>query len=561
MADSGVRLRQLQQIPVFALRQTMYDLLADEKAEAALRQRFGQLFNRRVQTVRQVVQRMGREQLTNLVAACPEIDDARIRALFEEYRYGSNPALHVYLFDKTGLDRDAMQGFRQRLEAHLTGFDADHGGALPRVRHLAISDLAALPDRPGVLEGVYRFETRMDYIDATENAACTYQMLYGLFWIKPADGFAIIHARSAEVLKALHRGIEQAVGVPMSPLVISKQLKNALPFLLRDSFRVGRLHDPDPGPGRFRWLTIADENPYAKGYQDLEERYPEVHSVRYRETLDDDRSTTLTIRCDRGALSLTGILRRSQLRAWTLDRLGQLISVLNEFRPNAPAYVATPALEDVKEMAPLNAAQRRHAVQIISALLTAKQSPTVGYQRLGVDALQLAADMGAWMRAQVPIEGADARPEGDGYLACPLCEATTFAIARGADGWEIECRGHRQQRWTTTLPLTGESAGGDTYMVDEDDLAAMLELLPSDALLEIVADVVNRHLPGYTFDLRRESFIVRGPNLVYYPDRSKVRDSELLSAKTVIYVNQQIGHLEGGEVIGVKPDVAEDARN
>lgn len=557
MTDSGARLRQLQQIPVFALRQAMYELLEDDKAEAALRRRFGQLLNRRLQHMRQVVQRLGREQLTNLVNASPEIDNVQVQALFEEYRYGSNPAFHVYLFDKTALDRDALQGFHQRLDAQFTTFGAAHSGELPRVRNLAVSDLQALPERPGVLEGVYRFETRMDYIDTVENAACTYQMLYGLFWIKPTEGFVIIHARNAEVLKALHHGIEKAAGVPLEPLVISKQLKNALPFLLRDSFRAGRLHDPDPGPGRFRWLTIADENPYAKGYQDLEERYPEVHSVRYRETLDDDRSTTLTIRCDRGALSLTGILKRSQLRAWTLDRLGQMISVLNEFRPNAPAYVETPALEDVKELAPFNTVQRRHVLQIISALLTVKQSPAVGYQRLGVDGLQLAADMGNWMRAQVPIEAVDARTDGDGYLACPLCEATMFAVSRQADGWEIECRAHRQQRWATALPLSGESATGDCYTLDEDDLAATLELLPSETFLETIADVVNRHLPGYTYDLRRESFIVRGPNLVYYPDRSKVRDSELLGAKTVIYVNQHIGHLEGGEVIGVKPDAGE----
>jgi hypothetical protein len=561
MSDSATRLRQLQQIPVFALRQVMYELLEDERAEAALRRRFGQPLNRRPQHMRQVIQRLGREQLTSLVAASPEIDDGRVQSLFEEYRYGSNPAFYVYLFDKTALDRDALQGFRQRLDAQLTASGAIHGGELPRIRGLAVSDLLALPDRPGVLEGVYRFETRIDYVDTAENAACTYQTLYGLFWIKPTEGFVIIHVRSADVLKALRHGIEKAAGVPLAPLVISKQLKNALPFLLRDSFRVGRLHDPDPGPGRFRWLTIADENPYAKGYQDLEERYPEVHSVRYRETLDDDRSTTLTIRCDRGALSLTGILRRSQLRAWTLDRLGQLISVLNEFRPNAPAYVETPTLEDVKELAPLNAAQRRHVLQMISALLTVKQSPTVGYQRLGVEVLQLSADMGNWMRAQVPIEAVEARADGDGYLACPLCEATTFAIFKRTDGWEIECRAHRQQRWATALPLTGESATGDSYTLDEDDLTATLELLPSETLLEMIADVVNHHLPGYTYDLRRESFIVRGPNLVYYPDRSKVRDSELLGAKTVIYVNQHIGHLEGGEVIGVKPDEGSNERD
>jgi hypothetical protein len=73
-------------------------------------------------------------------------------------------------------------------------------------------------------------------------------------------------------------------------------------------------------------------------------------------------------------------------------------------------------------------------------------------------------------------------------------------------------------------------------------------------LLQIIAEVINRHLPGHTFDLKRESFIIRGPHLRYYPDKSQVYDSAESGARTVIYVSQHIAHLEGGEVVGVKPE-------
>ncbi len=556
MSKSEARIRELQHIPVFALRQVMYDLLEDPKTEAVLRRRFGHILNRRLQHMRQAVQRMGREQLTTLVEACPEISDEQIHHMFEEYRYGSNPSFQVYLFDRTALDRDALQGIRERLEERFAAFGVERDSDLPRIRHLALNNLVSLPEKPSVVEGTYCFQTRMDYIDKAENAACTYQTAYGLFWLNPGEGYAIVHTRSPEVLKALRHAIEEAVGVSLAPLVISKQLKNALPFLLRDSFRAGRLHDPDPGPGRFRWLTVSDDNPYAKGYQELEERYPEVRSVRYRESIGDEHETTLTIRCDRGALSLTGTLSASLLRSWTLDRLGQLISILNEFRPDAPTYVQTPDLEQAAELAQFSPLQRTHVVQIVSALLTAKQAPLLSHHPLGVSALRLAADMGNLFKMQIPIEQADAVEEGAGYLACPICNATTLGVRSRGESWELECREHKRQRWATSLPVVADLAWQEHITLDEDDLESVAELLPSEVLLQAIAEVIGRHLPGYTFDLRRESFIVRGGSLVHYPDKSKMHDAELDGAKTIIYVNQSIGTLQGGEVVAVRPDPA-----
>ncbi len=555
MAEPGMRLRQLQQIPMFALRQAMYQLLEDEKTEEVLRRRFGHILSRRLQHMRQAVARMGREQLTALIDACPEISDEQVARLFEQYRYGSNPVLQVYLFDKIALRRDALQGLRSRLEEDLAAFDRAQDSGLPAIRQLAISELIALPEKPGVVEGIYRFQTRLDYIDELERATCTYQTLYGLFWLSPVEGYVTIQVRSAEVLRALKGALEKAMDVALAPLVISKQLKNALPFLLRESFRAGRLHDPDPGPGRFRWLTIADDEAYARGYENVEEHYPEVHSVRYREVLSDDRETTLTIRCDRGALSLSGILSAAQLRAWTLDRLGQLIGLLNEFRPNAPAYADTADMADLRELAPFSSTQRNYVRRMISALLTVKQSPLPGYQPLGVDTLMLAHEMGTWMRLQIPVEHLTTEEESDGYLACPICGgSTTFALQRRNGSWALECREHRSQRWAAHLPIVGETAAQETFILDEEELAMTIELIPSEGLLQVIAEVINRHLPGYTFDPKREGFIIRGPNLRYYPDKSKLHDSQLDGARTVIYVSQHVGHLEGGEVVAVKPE-------
>ena len=187
MNQSEARIQQLQQIPVFALRQTMYRLLEDENAERVMRERFGAILKRKLHHIRQAVQRMNREQLTSLIDACPEISDEQIRELFEEYRYGSNPSFYVHLFDKSTLGRQALQGLRQRFEAELEVFNLPREGGLPRMRRLALSDLVSLPERPEIVEGTYRFQARTDFIDASQNAVSTYQTLYGFFWVNSSE--------------------------------------------------------------------------------------------------------------------------------------------------------------------------------------------------------------------------------------------------------------------------------------------------------------------------------------------------------------------------------------
>ncbi len=552
MSEHEMRLQQLQQIPVFALRQGVYRLIEDRHTEGLMQERFQAILNRRPRNMKRMVQRLTREQITRLIDACPEISDDQIRELFEEYRYGSNPSFYIYLFDTKMLGHEALTEFRQRFESELEVFSQSQEEGLPRIRRLALNDLGSLLEHPEIIEGSYRFQARLDYIDEDQNALSTYQTLYGFFWLNAVEGYVTIHARSPEVLKALKHALEEGAGIYLTPLVISKQLKNALPFLLRESLRSGRLHDPDPRSDRFRWLTIADDDPYAKGYQSWEEHYPEVRSVQYREVIGETKETSLTIRCDQGALSLAGTLKASQFRAWCLDRLGQIIRVLNEFRASTPAFVETLGLANVPEMAKLNASQKRYVLKIISALLTLKQTPQLGYQPLSTSSLDLAAAMDRLVYVQIPFECHESDCGEEGYLACPVCSATLFAASYQDSNWQLECREHRRQPWSGSLPLSGQCDQEHAFTLKGDDLASGMELLPGPDLLQVIAGVVKCYLPGYTFDPDLESFIVRGPNLLYYPDKTEVRDSGQDGAKIIqIYGGDYVaGHKVRGDKIG-----------
>lgn len=555
MSKSDVRIQRLQQIPVFALRQVMNRLIADLKVSPLVHDRFYTVLKRRPRNMKLAVQRMNREQLTKLVDACPEVTDDEIKELFEEYRYGSNPSFYIYLFNIKTLDYDTLSKFRRRFREALKRFNKEREeDGLPRIRRVALNDLTTLPDRSKIIEGNYRFQKRLEYIDENENALSTYETQYGFFWLNMADGYAIIHARNTDVLTFLKLAIEKGSGVYLTPLVISKQLKNTLPFLLEKSFRSGRLHDPDPDADHFRWLSVADDDPYAKGYKNLEQRYPEVRSARYREVVDATKKTSLTVRCDRGAFSLAGKLQASQFRAWSLDRLGQLISTLNQFREDPVQYVQTHNLARAWELAKFSAAQRAWVLEMLSALLTLKQSPQLEHFQLDASPFKLATAMERWIRLQIPLECDEC--DAEAYLACPNCESAAFRLKQQDETWQLECLGCTSNPWIYTLPIDGQCEQEHPFRIDEGYLADRVELLPSGDMVQAVSDVVKNRLPQYSFDPEVESFIVRGSYLRYYVDKGKIRDIEEEKAKTIIRVTQQIDQITGDrvEVVGVKVD-------
>jgi hypothetical protein len=546
MTNYEMRPQQIRQIPVFALRQAVSRLTDEQDLEPVLRARMEALLNIKPKQIKRAIQRLSREQLTRLIDACPEIGDAKVQELFEEYRYGANPSFYVYLFKTVQLESLDIEDLRSRFEASLKSFNAELEEGLPRLRRIELNDLLSLPDRPEIIEGTYRFQARLDYIDENQNAVSTYQTLYGFFWLNTSMAYSIIQARSPEVLQALARAIEAGAGVRIYPLVISKQLKNSLPFLMQDAFRSGRLYDPNPESKRFHWVTITDDAPYDKGYEEYETNYPEVRSARYRELVANQKETSLTIRCDRGAFGLAGKLRASQFREWCLDRLGKLIEVLNSFRSHLPEQVQTQQLMNAPELIRFTAEQKTYVLMLISALLILKQAPELVEQFLAVDILDLAAVLGNYVRVQVPYECAEPDCDEQAYLASRDCDSAQFILLRQNSQWGLKCFKGRRQEAVYTFPLSVKTELGHEFVIDKEDVARTIEILPGKDLLAAISATINRRLPGYNFDATSESFILRGDLVVYYPN-----PPALDSIRNVFYIHQEVGTVEsGGAVTG-----------
>lgn len=549
VSEPGGREKQLQVIPVFALRTLLEELVGDEETESAMRAHIADVLGIQSQQSQKTIDRLNREDLVKLIAPHPKIADEDIDELVGEYRYGRNPSFYIYLFSPSMFrGTTSAAALHRELEQHLERFNQEQASAehAPLVREIHLNDLTPLPDKPEMMEGSYRFLKRLEYVDADENLVVTHETLYGFFWLNRVQGYWAIYQRLARVTKQLRAAIEQTTGIRLTPLAISKKFRDELAFLFRNDLRSGRLYDPDPESANYRFMSVTDEKPYDKGYGELEKRYPQIRSARYRINVGASKRTTLSIRYDRGALSLAGIFKGSEFRSWALARLDEIVEVLRSFEDDPKRYVATRDLLRVPRMQRLKVREREHVTTIIQRLLSLKQTGQ-DFAPLDVSPLAIASDLGRLVRAQValPLENA----EFQFYLTCLRCERPDFVVV-GQDGEScLRClQGHDP---ALCLPLNGEVDDGTEWSLDLVDLAERIELLPSDKLLRLIAGVINAHLSPFTFDAEQESFLIRG-NQIHYYARAAERPDAGGGPVQYINVNMTVGSVEtGGKVIGV----------
>lgn len=102
---------------------------------------------------------------------------------------------------------------------------------------------------------------------------------------------------------------------------------------------------------------------------------------------------------------------------------------------------------------------------------------------------------------------------------------------------------------TTRLPLEITCPQGHRFSLDEETLDETIELLPGPDLLQTIAGVISGYLKkDFSFDPNQETFIVRGRNLLYYPDRAKLPPN--ISLKTEINI-AKVGDNATVDIFGI----------
>jgi hypothetical protein len=257
-------------------------------------------------------------------------------------------------------------------------------------------------------------------------------------------------------------------------------------------------------------------------------------------------------------MSLAGKLTATQFRNWTLLRLGEIINVIRGYRNQPEIIVQTYALRTAPELVRYAAAQKDAIVELVGHLMNIKLDPGLGYRSTGFSPLELASLLSNEVQVQYLMECQEPGCELDGYFACEICGQSQFLVHRLADGWQMECRAHRQHKWVQNIPVDGACQNGHPFHIGLLDIEKNLEILPGDQLLHTIADLVNLRLPNYAFNDQVEGFFIRGSSLVYYPDRGQmpVGVKQQINVFSTVHANtvQDNATLKGVEMKMVSQD-------
>ena len=540
------RIHKLQQIPVFALRKLIYSEQRDPEIKRKMEEAIRNQLNFRSQNVLDMLKYQSREKLIQVISAIPEIDDTLIDNLFEEYRYGANPSFCIFTFDPSLMEHSARIEIQGSMNRVIREFNTSLGEDLPRVCKLDVYHLLELDGNFDVIEGNYSFQRRMDFVDESQSPTSVYETLYGFFWIHTRLGYVIIQSRDRKMLKILKDAIGEGAGIHLSNLVVTKQLRDALPFLDEADLRSSRLYDPDPDSDltHYRWISIKDDDPYQKGYDDLEKDYPEVMNSNYHIHLGANKETTLKIYLEDGSLSLMGKLTATEFRQWCLERLSEIIEKIQALKNNPVHYVETRGLNQVPELTKFSTTQRNQIRTLIGQLLTLQKSPRIGYADLNSSPLLFAADMQRLVTVQFLKKCEEQGCGEEAYFRCGHCEETLFNVQFQDSRWILECPSHRSKPWSVMLPIKGCCTAGHPFVMDQQELEEIIEILPTDSLLRIISQVVERYVQGYSFSADLETFVIRGTRLIHHHYKLP---AVVLPQKTVVIEQSiTIGTMESG---------------
>ncbi len=520
MSDQHIPSSQLQQIPVYALKNTLIDLSNDPTFAVKLNERFKDILQIEPRKLESAIRNCTRTQLVHLFRACPEIRPSDVAQLFREYRYGRSPSFYIFEFEKSPHDNvndlDSIKIYCEQIFAnHELGL-----ANRPTFKGLELIEMLHMPDQTGIVESNFRFLRRLDYVDSDEEAICTYETVYGFFWINYVDGYATIHAAAKEIREVVRIAIEEVTGRTLNALVLPKELQKRIPFLGEDSMTLGRLYNSDPNSANFTSVTIKDDNLIGKGYQTLEDAYTNVRQAHYKDEVAINKKSTIVV-SEKGSLRVYGKLTADQFRSWCLRRLPGITNTLHQYRKQMGTIIENTNFLDVTELDEFTEDQRVHLLRFMAILAAFKRFPGITHYPIGASVLEVATCFRDMVYVRLPFSCENITCGEEGSLACPTCESPRLTMAFQHD-WIVGCPNHTQNPLCQTFPLQGTCEQLHHYKIDLSEAENSLEIFFQTKLLRTMSDVVNRNIDDCEVNFDREFIFLSGPNVVYHPKKSKI---------------------------------------
>jgi hypothetical protein len=357
-------LEKLYHVPVFALRELLQNK-APGRALGELRQ----------------------AALVAEADRLPEIEEADIDALYENYRYGRQLAFYLYLLPN-GLsqpERDALQPILDELAGSDQPRVDDEVAASEDYESDSSPNQVVLLDEEnvdGIREIRYRYYTLHRFLNAEEQPDEVLQTRYGFLWLDLDVGYVTILSRDERLNRLLIRALSTCLQTIPLPVRLPKELVDKH-FSIEN---VRRLSHYDPGTGVRQ--SLSGRGLWKDFNKEIlaRERHFARPSSFYEEEVAEGVLSGLGVTASKGKIYLTKTLPTSVVRDWAIQRLPDLVRDVKNLRDDSPEDFSR-SMEIINRMR-LPATGKAVIIEIAEALLQTEREELTSVQ-LSQTALEL----------------------------------------------------------------------------------------------------------------------------------------------------------------------------
>lgn len=307
-------------------------------------------------------------ELVKKAQEVPGITESDVELLCENYRYGQQLALYLYLLPSNllepGIDELQSALDELRIEKQSEPLSAPVGCGDYEAESIP-SHFTLLDDErgEGVFEVRFRYHITHRFLNVNEEPDQVLQSRYGFLWLDVNVGYLAILSRDEQVKKPLTLALARVLRVDPQPIHFPKELLDKH-FSIE---KAKRLSYYDPGTGVRRsisgyglWQRFAHE------IRAREQQYARPSSL-YDEEVVEGVTSGLAVTAAKGKLYLTRTLPTSVIRSWARRRLPDLMRDMKELQA-AQTEGADRQVEALKQMR-LPSAGKAAVNLIVEALL------------------------------------------------------------------------------------------------------------------------------------------------------------------------------------------------
>lgn len=470
-ADRPPNVEKLYHIPVFAVRALLSQLIVEP---VGLQNKTG-------------------DELVELAAQTPQVTQAAIDDLYEEYRYGGRASFFLYLLDSTH-EREQMPSVEEWNTALDNLFSDDDTGAPLGVE---ISDIESL--ELGLTEIRFTYEKQHEFIDPiSEDYSSISELHFGFAWLNLRFGYLVLMSKFEDVNVVIEHLVARVIGTPPMPIRLTNHFIN-IHFAV-EHIRSAGWFEPSTGVRR----RVSGEEMYDVAGEEVNrnDHRSERTTSLYDEPVSDEIRSRLGISLRKGKLYLTKTIRASELREWMYNRLHVVLLALRDL--NAEEYVTAVAAPIPPHYGLRTQRAQDHFRYIVSAILGKQRDHTFiawlpfGDFDLYSSLREFFVEPEAYFECEECGEAS--------VICCPNCDSDQLRVSRST----LKCRNCETEISGRTVEVRCLRGHSIAYPYSE----VKLLLRPNSRLQQIVSNYADiTGLGAYNPD--EEFFTIEGSELSY----------------------------------------------